>query len=309
MSWVVSPSRSRSSPAPRLSSEMVRGCTNSSVTSVQRSVRRTRPSGSPCTVRRRADRDDAAPLGRHDEQLLVGLARPQRRQGEAGSRDARRAARPAAAACPRLDSLVTEIRPVAGSPTVTRSGSTSVSMRTRVRPTASSRSTARAGPCAAAPIMTHSSQSPAPRPRPSRPRPSARTLQPSGETQRRNAATGAHTGAVGSRSPRCARRARRRRGRPRRPRRQRRPGHRDRGQRGSRRGRVALAPAHRRPGIRRWRRGRRDAGAGTAGPPRPFLRSARGSCARVGCGCCAGSFAVMLRRLARPAGRPRRGSG
>ena len=57
----------------------------------------------------------------------------------------------------RRDAFVTVIRPVAGSPTLTRTGSSSVVMATRVRPTASRTQQSRSA-SAAAPIISHSVQ-------------------------------------------------------------------------------------------------------------------------------------------------------
>ena len=176
-SWVVSPSRSRSRPAPTLSMEMVRGCTKSSVTSVQLRVRRTSPSGSPCTV-------VAGPTGM-TPRWLVGTTNSSSCSppGASGGRVKRAAEMPTGSSTSsgsngRRDSLVTSMRPLAGSPTVTRTGSTCVRMATCVRPTASSTENSSRARAAAA-IISHSVQPiAAPTTQPVTPR--ASTAQPSG---------------------------------------------------------------------------------------------------------------------------------
>ena len=127
------PSRSRSSPAPRLSSGTVKGWTNSSVRSVHATVRRTSPSGSPCTVV--AGPTGTTPRRRVGTTNSSSWARPAPSEGRAN----RAAVSPtgsstSSGSSPRREVLVTSIRPVAGSPTVTRVGSTSTRMRTRARP-------------------------------------------------------------------------------------------------------------------------------------------------------------------------------
>ena len=90
----------------------------------------------------------------------------------------------------RRDSLVTSMRPVAGSPTVTRTGSTCVRMATCVRPTASSTENSSRARAAAA-IISHSVQPiAAPTTQPVTPR--ASTAQPSGDTHRSTPTTGCH---------------------------------------------------------------------------------------------------------------------
>src|SRR6476661_3445924 len=192
-SSVVLPSRSRSRPAPRDSSATVRGWTNSSVRSVHVSVRRIRPSGSPCTVV--AGPTWMTPRREVGTTKSSSWALP----GVSAGSTKRAADRPTGSST-RIGSigvrasLVTRIRPVAGSPTVTRRGSTSARMRTFVRPSASSRQIAKRTRAAAATMSSSVQPQRAPTNQQTTPR--ARIVQPSGETHPTTRATGRQTPSV-----------------------------------------------------------------------------------------------------------------
>ena len=134
----------------------VRGWTNSSVTSVHNTVRRTNPNGSPCTVR-------AGPTGMTPRRWVGTTKSSSCSLPEPSGGSTNRAALTpigSSTSSGRIGTapvLPTMTRPVAGSPTVTRVGSTSASMLTRVRPIASSTHAA-SSTRVAAPSMSSSIQ-------------------------------------------------------------------------------------------------------------------------------------------------------